>query len=156
MAQHSVYVARLALAQTKCPKTALMGLLHDASEAYLSDIARPVKQTKPFEPYRALETRLQYHIYRGCFVRLDPEAAQVVTEIDQKIVTNEAMWLMPRIPAGWEIAPGFTHAELKAGGCITFKEPMLTPWYPELAEQRFMDTYNELVKAIGEDAEETW
>ena len=39
-------------------------LLHDASEAYLCDIASPVKQSPEFAGYRAAEDRLQRAIYR--------------------------------------------------------------------------------------------
>jgi 5'-nucleotidase len=37
-------------------------LLHDASEAYLSDVARPIKQQQEFKIYREIEGRLLYAI----------------------------------------------------------------------------------------------
>src|SRR6266496_3875421 len=46
VAQHSVLVS------TFCaPEDAAWGLLHDASEAYLSDIASPVKKHPDFGPF---------------------------------------------------------------------------------------------------------
>ncbi|MCR4301829.1 MAG: hypothetical protein NUV51_09485 [Sulfuricaulis sp.] len=59
VAQHSVFVSRL------CDGTGheLQGLLHDGSEAYLSDIIKWVKATPPFAPYRELEDRVQQVIY---------------------------------------------------------------------------------------------
>jgi uncharacterized protein len=54
VAQHSVIVA------WHVERTlSLQGLLHDASEAYLCDLARPVKHDPAFENYRRLESRLQ-------------------------------------------------------------------------------------------------
>src|SRR4051794_32940266 len=46
VAQHSVLVS------LTCPSVdALYGLVHDGSEAYLSDIARPVKKHPAFGPF---------------------------------------------------------------------------------------------------------
>ena len=51
VAQHSVLVSRIVP-----PQDAAWGLLHDASEAYLCDVARPIK------PYRLLEQRLMVQV----------------------------------------------------------------------------------------------
>jgi hypothetical protein len=58
VAQHSVMVSELCE-----PENALAGLLHDASEAYLSDVARPVKYTEQMEGYRAIEHHLEEVIF---------------------------------------------------------------------------------------------
>lgn len=52
VAQHSVMVSRLTH-----PDHARWGLLHDASEAYLGDVATPLKSLLP--GYRQLEERVQ-------------------------------------------------------------------------------------------------
>ena len=54
VAEHSVHVSKLCL-----PEHALWGLLHDASEAYLVDLPRPLKLLPEFAPYREAERRLQ-------------------------------------------------------------------------------------------------
>jgi hypothetical protein len=53
VAQHSVHVSHV------CDRRdALWGLLHDASEAYLSDVSRPVKRLPEMSEYRSAEQRL--------------------------------------------------------------------------------------------------
>jgi hypothetical protein len=59
VAQHSVLVSRLCE-----PEDALHGLLHDASEAYLGDVSRPIKHRPEFAAYRASEAQLQALIYQ--------------------------------------------------------------------------------------------
>lgn len=54
VAQHSVLASMMVE-----PAAQLWALLHDASEAYLSDVAGPVKWAQAFDAYRALESRLQ-------------------------------------------------------------------------------------------------
>lgn len=55
VAQHSVMVSRLCE-----PACAKWGLLHDASEAYLGDMATPLKNLIP--EYREIERRVQHVI----------------------------------------------------------------------------------------------
>lgn len=52
VAQHSVLVSRYCL-----PEDALWGLLHDASEAYVVDLPRPVKHADELAAYREIERR---------------------------------------------------------------------------------------------------
>lgn len=53
VAQHSVEVS------LSCPEElALTGLLHDATEAYLNDVAAPLKHLPMFREYVAVEERL--------------------------------------------------------------------------------------------------
>ena len=61
VAQHSVLVARTVEFLRGPNDRALLcaALLHDASEAFLLDIPRPLKRTAVMAPYRALEDRVQ-------------------------------------------------------------------------------------------------
>lgn len=60
VAQHSVLVAML------CPlEKGLVGLLHDAEEAYLLDMPSPIKKNPIFDGYRAAGKRLRQVIFRA-------------------------------------------------------------------------------------------
>jgi hypothetical protein len=83
VAQHSVYVSQLVPLSS-----ALWGLLHDASEAYLHDIARPVKHQPEFGIYRELEHKLMGAIIKRFLLpAIEPP---VVTEADSLLLRAEA------------------------------------------------------------------
>lgn len=89
VAQHCVHASYLVP-----PRHALAALLHDASEAYLCDIARPVKQSDLFAPYREAERRLEEVIYERYGVdTIDLRAVQAADEI---LLQTERRDLMPR------------------------------------------------------------
>ena len=56
VARHSIWVSQHLAPRGRT--LALWGLLHDAAEAYLSDIPRPLKHGEVFEQYREAEERL--------------------------------------------------------------------------------------------------
>jgi 5'-deoxynucleotidase YfbR-like HD superfamily hydrolase len=59
IAQHSFHVAQLV-----SPGCRLWALLHDASEAYLLDVARPLKHSMAYAGYRTAEAQLQTVIFQ--------------------------------------------------------------------------------------------
>ena len=59
--QHSIACAREAIARNYSSRVVLACLLHDGSEAYLSDITRPVKGE--LSEYRRIEKNMQNAIY---------------------------------------------------------------------------------------------
>lgn len=79
--QHSIQCCKEAMARNYVPQVALACLLHDASEAYISDITRPVK--KNMTMYLQIEEQLQNMIYEK-FLGQAPsgEAAKMVDNID--------------------------------------------------------------------------
>ena len=62
VAQHSIACAEEAIARGYSPEVILGCLLHDASEAYLSDVTRPVKKELP--QYLMAEEKLQRAIWQ--------------------------------------------------------------------------------------------
>lgn len=61
VAQHCIQCANEAIARNYSPRVVMACLLHDASEAYLSDITRPVK--KNMTMYLQIEEQMQNTIY---------------------------------------------------------------------------------------------
>lgn len=107
-------------------------LLHDASEAYISDITRPVKLGLP--EYRVIEKRLQDTIYRR--FGIDPEDSAVMSEVSR--IDDTMLY----------------HEFLALGGCALFDEapPKLTA--PEFTfrpfdevERQYMETLMDLIKS---------
>ena len=97
VAEHSVRVSKLAhryaleAGETAAAAkvTGLWGLLHDASEAYIADVTRPVKMTDAFAPYRAIEADLQ----RACYARfglIGTRPANVTRADDQMLEIGRA------------------------------------------------------------------
>lgn len=91
--QHSINCAREAMARGYSRKVVLACLLHDASEAYLSDVTRPVKQEIP--KYKQIEEPLQAMIWLKYLGEpLTPEEERLVFLVDDEILENEFPALM--------------------------------------------------------------
>ena len=90
--QHSIYVALLC-----SPKNKLWGLLHDASEAYIADIASPVKHATEMQAYRDIEEDIMLQIAERYHLPW-PEPAEV-KRIDAEMVNFEAHQLGLWTPA---------------------------------------------------------
>lgn len=125
VAEHSVRVAEILPA-----RLALWGLLHDAAEAYLSDLPRPIKQQMP--AFSRAEDRLLEVITRR-FGLGWPMPAQVA-EADSRLLVTEARDLMGRPPRSWRL------------GLAPLDQP-IEPWPPEEAERRFLLLYERLATA---------
>lgn len=91
--QHSINCMREAAARGYSRKVRLACLLHDASEAYLSDVTRPVKQEMP--KYKEIEAPLQEAIWNKYLTEplTDEERAQVFL-VDDDMLVHEFLELM--------------------------------------------------------------
>lgn len=125
VAQHSVHVSHM------CPDdSALWGLLHDASEAYLCDIPSPLKRCPEFAFYRDAEKRLMNVI---CDVfGLEHDEPPVVKEADKRMLATEARDLTMTQGRGWD-HPGAVPYDLH-----------IVPWEPEYARAKFVSRFHEL------------
>ncbi len=90
---HCINCAKEAIARGYSRKVQLACLLHDGSEAYLSDVTRPVKQEIP--QYREIEEPLQDVIWEKFLgEKLTEEENRQVFLIDDEILENEFPALM--------------------------------------------------------------
>ncbi|WP_371381395.1 DUF429 domain-containing protein [Sporomusa aerivorans] len=88
VAQHSVNCAREAKARGLSDRLQLACLLHDASEAYISDITRPVKYY--LDEYKRIERKLQQVIYEKFGIRdLTAEECRHIGDIDNALLHHE-------------------------------------------------------------------
>jgi uncharacterized protein len=125
VAQHSFYVSALLP-----PPLAKLGLLHDAAEAYIGDMVRPLKRMAEMQVYCDLETRLW-----GCIAAKfdlldvsDPEG--LLKTADNIMLATERRDLFHK-PMPWSPLP----------------EPLpnpITPWTPMVARNVFLERYYEL------------
>lgn len=122
VAEHSVRVSEILP-----PRLKLWGLLHDASEAYLSDIARPVKLTPTFGVvYKEIEAGLMEVVAEAFKLPLPEPPA--VKRADNILLAAEQRDLMPRFR--------------RHGGAEQYPE-IIDPWTPDFAKEMFLKRYEE-------------
>jgi hypothetical protein len=126
VAEHSVNVSKLC-----APEDALWGLLHDASECYLTDVPRPLKELPEFAAYHEAECRLQRVIAER--FELPPEQPASVTEADDTMLWIEAHSLLSSI-----------EEEAIRDIPILLEMEITSPLLPADAERLFLDRFTEL------------
>ncbi|MDB6443266.1 phosphohydrolase [Pseudomonas sp. 21TX0197] len=123
VAQHSCLVADLVPAEHK-----LAALLHDATEAYIGDMVRPLKQWMC--AYRDVEAWIWERICTR--FSLDQDLPASVAQADLIALATERRDLMPSDPATWDCLVGIKPAPER-----------IRPWSPTEARltyhQRLMD-----------------
>lgn len=124
VAEHAVHVSRAVP-----PEDALRGLLHDAAEAYVGDMVRPLKHHMP--EYRQVEWRIIDVIYESLALT-GPHYPDSVREADNRILLDERNALLTRPPVAWE-QDGLEPLGIE-----------IKSWRPELAEAYFLTRFHEL------------
>ncbi len=99
VAQHCVEVSLLAELWGCSPRMIVQALLHDASEAYISDVSTPLKQSTSFAAYREAEAVLQGCIYSRFGVPTKDHS--LVRKADAVLLSTEARDMMPFVPEHW-------------------------------------------------------
>jgi hypothetical protein len=123
VAEHCVLMSRAVSAEN-----ALWALLHDATEAYMVDLIRPLKRMMP--AYVEAEDRLMGVICQR--FGLDPVFPAEVKQADLRILRDA---LMASPPQPWESIEGVPRLGIQVEG-----------WYPRTAELRYMERLEELTR----------
>lgn len=129
VAEHSIRVERYIRTRGEPESVQLWGLLHDASEAYLVDLPRPIKVH--MANYLAAERVLEL-VLAERFGLTWPRPS-IVTEADQILLATEQRDLMTKPPTPWD-------------KWLT-EEPLVEKIYPMKsweAENQYMTRYREL------------
>ena len=128
VAEHCVHVSQLVP-----PELALEGLLHDASEAYCSDIVRPLKQVLP--GYKRVEAR-NMAVIREKF-GLPACEHKLVKRADTAMLLVELKDLLP------PFSNGFTFGVTKG---MPTPDIIVWGWNPREAEIFFLERFHEIRK----------
>lgn len=130
VAEHSCHVSDILPAPLK-----LTGLMHDASEAYLCDMPRPLKRCEGFaEKYLEAERELE----RIIAVRfgLDYPFDDAIHDADNRLLCTEALQLMAPLHPEW-------------GDHYRPVEGLVLPcWGPEEAREQFLNRYFALTMEV--------
>lgn len=102
VAEHSLLVCDIVPAQ------GLAALLHDAAEAFLGDITRPLKQMLP--DYRRIEQEVQNAILARFGLPLVPEPA--IKHADLRVLAAEQHQIMPAGTDYWAHSSGVVPAPI--------------------------------------------
>lgn len=129
VAQHSVLVSEIVSFENS-----LWGLLHDASEAYLADLARPIKHQGGLgEIYREAEENLNRAI--ALTFGLEWPMPADVKWADNVLLRTEARDLMPEaIDGGMDMSGDFLDYEIDES------------WTPPFAKYLFLERFKDLTK----------
>ena len=115
------------------PLTQLYGLLHDAAEAYVVDLPRPVKVALP--AYQAVEARVEGAILAHFGIEPNDADRELVKHADNVLLATERRDLMPATAGEWAGLP-----EPLAGRII--------PWPRSMNVDGFMRRARELSAAV--------
>lgn len=91
VAEHSLLVSALVYHMGGTVQNCLDGLLHDATEAYLSDVPAPFKQFLP--DWRGIDKELEFKF--RIWADLPETKAEIIKEADWIALFIEAYWLLP-------------------------------------------------------------
>lgn len=133
VAEHCVRASLFLSQWGATTQVALIGLLHDAPEAYTHDLIRPIKRMIRQSAYDLIESRVTKAVgtrFGVDLMKLPPE----VKHADEVMLSTEARDVMAKPPQPW----------------IPLPQPLverIVPWSPREAKLRFLERFMELTNA---------
>jgi hypothetical protein len=130
VAQHSVHVSEEVEWLGGSQRDQLIGLLHDATEAYMADIPSPLKRLIP--EYQKIESSLWARVSHK-FIGEVVELPAIVKKADEALLVAEA----------WDT---FEYPPLDSwtDSRCPRSEITIVPWHQEYAVFKFLERFNEL------------
>jgi uncharacterized protein len=119
------------------------GLYHDSPEAFLGDVARPLKRMRTMREYCKVEKLWEDAIFTRMNIHSTPRTKKLVHEVDHRIVLDEIRVLM-KDPDMWQRAGRYP--DLKPLGIE------VPNWTREESIRAFYQRYNELRPIKGVEA----
>lgn len=123
--QHSLLVSLQLEQWGYCKKTQMIGLMHDAVEAFTGDVAKPLKNLLP--DYRKIEHKCEKAIFEKYGLEFPMQAC--IKDADNAVFVAERQQLQPDVPVELDIP------------AAPFK---IVPWTAEKAKREFLKRYKEL------------
>lgn len=152
VAQHSVLVSHYVSDHDGDAGLQLAALLHDAAEAYLPDLAKPIKSSflakipdgwrhPTAAPFAKAEANLMIAIGRA--LGFDPALCErpLCKQADVALLLSERRDLLPPEEHCWVTALGAEAVPLWANTIL--------PWEPKHAEQRFLAEFRRLREEVA-------
>jgi len=113
------------------PSVALHALMHDAAEAYISDVARPIKPL--LGGYKGIEAGLMTAINLRFGLKYEVGDEQAIKTADLRMLATERLQLMTLHAPKWDSLDGILPYDIE-----------LSCWTPSMAEGMFLDRFKEL------------
>lgn len=128
VAEHCVLMSKAV-----APEYATQAFMHDAGEAYLVDVPRPIKGNIPgFRDMENLILAVIFHKYDVLPWSMEELLAPAVKDADTRILLTERKVLLPNTRYPWEIEH------------LTPLPVTVTGWPPVIAKRRYLERATEL------------
>lgn len=114
-------------------------LLHDAAEAYVGDIVRPLKALLP--EFKSIESRIMKAIEDRLHRPCTPDRRRVIRDLDLAMLAAERNHVMAPSKEAWPSIEGVEPAKV-----------IIDPCWPEFVKANFISTYVKLAKGYPLDA----